>query len=94
MFSLRAFVHVCFSRLEGVRQPEQLESTCETMSGVMSRSSLSVTRMGVVGWYCGAASGEREGDLEREDAPSGALLSVSIECLGIAEMRMMVAWSV
>ena len=50
--------------------------------------------MGVVGWYCGAASGEREGDLEREDAPSGALLSVSIECLGIAEMRMMVAWSV
>ena len=68
------------------------------MSGVMSRSSLSVTRMGhgmgVVGWYCGAASGEREGDLEREDAPSGALLSVSIECLGIAEMRMMVAWSV
>ena len=92
MFSLRAFVHVCFSRLEGVRQPEQLESTCETMSGVMSRSSLSVTRMGVVGGYCGAASGEREGDLEREDAPSG--LRVSIECLGIAEMRMMVAWCV
>ena len=81
MFSLRAFVHVCFSRLEGVRQPEQLESTCETMSGVMSRSSLSVTRMGVVGWYCGAASGEREGDRERAEAPSGAPLRVSIECL-------------
>ena len=31
---------------------------------------------------CGAASGEREGDRERAEAPSGAPLRVSIEYLG------------
>ena len=70
---------MCFSRLEGARQPEQLESTCETMSGVITSSSLSVTRMGGVDGCCGAASGEREGDRERAEAPSGAPLRVSIE---------------
>ena len=38
--------------------------------------------MGGVDGCCGAASGEREGDREREEAPSGALFRVSIECLG------------
>jgi hypothetical protein len=51
------------------------------MSGVMTSSSLSVTRMGGVDGCCGAASGEREGDRERAEAPSGAPLRVSIECL-------------
>ena len=81
LFWLRAFVHVCFSRLEGATQPEQLESTCETMSGVITSSSISVTRMGGVDGCCGVASGEREGDRERAEAPSGAPLRVSIECL-------------
>ena len=51
------------------------------MSGVITSSSLSVTRMGGVDGCCGAASGEREGDRERAEAPSGAPLRVSIECL-------------
>ena len=37
--------------------------------------------MGVVCGCCGAASSEREGDRERAEAPSGAQLRVSIECL-------------
>ena len=37
--------------------------------------------MGGVDGCCGAASGEREGDRERAEAPSGAPLRVSIECL-------------
>ena len=43
-----------------------------------------------LGGCCGAASpsGEQEGDREREEAPSGALLR-----FWGAEMRMMVAWS-
>ena len=41
----------------------------------------SVTRMGGVDGCCGVASGEREGDRERAEAPSGAPLRVSIECL-------------
>ena len=52
------------------------------MSGVITSSSLSVTRMGGVDGCCGAASGEREGDRERAEAPSGAPLRVSIEYLG------------
>ena len=51
------------------------------MSGVITSSSLSVTRMGGVDGCCGAASGEREGDRARAEAPSGAPLRVSIECL-------------
>ena len=48
---------------------------------MLTSSSLSVTRMGGVDGCCGAASGEREGDRERAEAPSGAPLRVSIECL-------------
>jgi hypothetical protein len=37
--------------------------------------------MGVVGGSWGATSSEREGDRERTEAPSGAQLRMSIECL-------------
>jgi hypothetical protein len=82
-----AFVQVCLSRLEGVRQPRQLTSPCETTSGVMTSASLSVTWMGVVGGCCGAPSGEREGDRERAGVSSGALSRVSKLRVWSAEMR-------